>query len=493
MAMRNRVQSMRMRALWAVVAVAALCPVLAGASAAASAGGRASASAGGWGKAEEVPGTAALDTGGDAQVTSVSCASAANCSAGGFYSGRGSGGFVVSQRKGIWGKAKQVRGLAALGGGEITSVSCASAANCSAGGIYVSRDGNDHLFVVSQIKGTWGRAEKVTGTAAPAAGGFGAYISVSCGSAGNCSAVGGYFPHSGDRYHVFVVSQKNGTWGTAEKVPGLAALNVGGQAAINSVSCSSARNCSAGGSYTDGSGRSQVFVVSQKDGTWGTAKQVPGTAALNTGGNAGATSVSCSSAGNCSAGGYYASSSVPYKMFVVSQRDGTWGTAQRIPGLAALHATGDAGLASVACGSAGNCSAGGYYANSSNTRSQAFVVSQKNGTWGKAEKAPGAAALNTAGDAGLDAVSCSSAGNCSAGGDYATGNAINLVFQVFVISQKNGTWGKAEKVRGMATLNTGGNAHITAISCGSAGNCSAGGYYTTRSGHEQAFVVSETK
>ncbi len=41
-----------------------------------------------WGKAEKVPGTAALNQGGDAQVRSVSCAAAGNCSAGGLYFGQ---------------------------------------------------------------------------------------------------------------------------------------------------------------------------------------------------------------------------------------------------------------------------------------------------------------------------------------------------------------------------------------------------------------------
>jgi hypothetical protein len=58
-----------------------------------------------WRKAEEVPGTAALNKAGDAQITSVSCASPGHCSAGGYY---GSGyhangtyelqGFVVSRK-----------------------------------------------------------------------------------------------------------------------------------------------------------------------------------------------------------------------------------------------------------------------------------------------------------------------------------------------------------------------------------------------------------
>src|SRR5487761_1200686 len=75
-----------------------------------------------------------------------------------------------------------------------------------------------------------------------------------------------------------------GTWGSAIEVPGTAALNKGGAASIASVSCATAGNCSAGGRYVDGSGHSQVFVTGETNGSWGTAKEVPGTAALNKGG-----------------------------------------------------------------------------------------------------------------------------------------------------------------------------------------------------------------
>ncbi len=61
--------------------------------------------AGPWGRAIEVPGLGALNKGGDAQVTSVSCASAGDCAAGGYYTGRGSAGFVVSEQNGVWGTA----------------------------------------------------------------------------------------------------------------------------------------------------------------------------------------------------------------------------------------------------------------------------------------------------------------------------------------------------------------------------------------------------
>jgi hypothetical protein len=116
-----------------------------------------------------------------------------------------------------------------------------------------------------------------------------------------------------------VVSQKAGRWGTAEPVPGAAALNTGRNAYISSLSCGAAGNCSAGGSYSDSSGHGQALVASQAHGAWGAAQQVPGTAALNAGGFAATYAVSCASANHCSAGGFYTDSSGHQQAFVVGQ------------------------------------------------------------------------------------------------------------------------------------------------------------------------------
>ena len=56
-----------------------------------------------------------------------------------------------------------------------------------------------------------------------------------------------------------------------------------------------------------------------------------------------------------------------------------------------------------------------------------------------------------------------------------------------------GTWGKAEEIRGIAALNKGGSAEVVSLSCVSAGNCGAGGYYVASSGSLQPFVVSESE
>jgi len=113
----------------------------------------------------------------------------------------------------------------------------------------------------------------------------------------------------GASYQGFVVSEKNGVWGRAIPVPGLAALSKGGDAGVNSVSCGSPGNCAAGGRYVDQHLHSHGYVVSERNGVWGRAIHVPGLAALNKGGDAGVSSVSCAPAGSCTAGGSYADGS----------------------------------------------------------------------------------------------------------------------------------------------------------------------------------------
>ena len=87
----------------------------------------------------------------------------------------------------------------------------------------------------------------------------------------------------------------------------------------DSVSCGAPGDCSASGSYTDASGAQQAFVADQSAGTWGSAEEVPGTAALNGGGQAAAQSVSCAPGGLCNAVGQYQNVKLNTEVFAVSQ------------------------------------------------------------------------------------------------------------------------------------------------------------------------------
>jgi len=393
----------------------------------------------------------------------------------------------VPSSGGTWGKAQEVPGTAALNKGgtaDAESVSCGSAGNCSAGGYYTDGSGAVQAFVAGEISGTWGIAKEVPGSGALNQDGGAVILSVSCASAGNCSAGGDYADGSGHQ-QAMVAGETSGTWGTAKEVPGTAALNTGGNSAVISLSCASAGNCSAGGYYTDSSKHQQVFVAGETGGIWGTAKEIPGTAALNAG-DAYLNSVSCGAAGNCSAGGYYTYHG-RLQAFVAGETGGIWGTAKEVPGTAALNAGGGAGINSLSCASAGSCTAGGFYTNGAG-QLEAWVSSEVSGTWGTAKEVPGIAALNKSGDAQITAMSCASAGSCSAGGFYTDGS---FAEQVFVVGETSGTWGTAGEVPGTAALNQAGAADLQSVSCASAGNCSAGGGYEASVGVGEAYVVSE--
>jgi len=115
-----------------------------------------------------------------------------------------------------------------------------------------------------------------------------------------------------------VAGERNGRWGKATEVPGLGALNTSRDAGVTSVSCGSVGGCAAGGSYRDRHRHDQGFVAVERHGRWGTAIKVPGLAAMNKGGAA-VSSVSCPPAGGCAAGGAYTDRRHHAQGFVVNQ------------------------------------------------------------------------------------------------------------------------------------------------------------------------------
>ncbi len=474
----------------AIRVTAAARPAERAAAVAAGGGGKAEA-ASSWDRAIEVPGLGTLNKGGNAWVNEVSCASAGNCAAGGYYADGHRDhqqGFAVVERNGIWGKATGVPGLGALNKGGfagVSSVSCAAAGNCAAGGFYVDGHRHQQGFAVVERNGVWGKATEVPGLGALNKGGFADVSEVSCAAAGNCAAGGDYADGHDGHEQGFVVSERNGVWGKAIEVPGLGALNKGGDASIGtgSVSCASPGNCAAGGDYTDSDGNSAGFVVSERNGIWGKATGVPGLGALNKGDDSDdVNAVSCGAPGNCAAGGDYTDGALNLQGFVVSEKNGVWGKATEVPGLGALNKGGDAQVNPVSCASAGNCAAGGDYTDGA-LNLQGFVVSERNGVWGKATEAPGQVAP-------FSSVSCAAASNCAAGGFYFDGHHHE---QGYVAVGRNGRWGKPIEVPGLGALNQGGFAAVDTVSCPPAGSCVAGGNYTDRHQRLQVFVVSQTR
>jgi hypothetical protein len=443
-----------------------------------SAGSAAASAATSWGTAIEVPGLAALNAENLAALNALSCGASGDCAAGGSYfdSSFTRQAFVVDETGGTWGQAVEVPGTAALNAGgsaEVNSVSCASAGNCVAGGDFADSSGNVHAFVDSETGGTWGQAIEVPGSYALTDAGLVQVEYVSCPRAdvGDCALAGLYWITENGHIHfqAFVDTETGGTWGQAEQVPGTGPSSGHNAAHVNALSCPAAGDCLLAGGFN-----STAYLAIEKNGVWGHYQPVPGLSALNAGKADGGTAASCTSAADCSAGGYYTDSAGHQQAYVVTKHNGVWGKAQEVPGTAALNAGGLAQLSSVDCTSAGNCSAVGSYETASGT-GEPFVVTQAGGTWGQADAVPGIANLDEGHGSSLVQVSCKSAGNCAAVGSY---NLSTTLFneRALVVDQSGGVWQHARQVPGAAALDAQAS-EATAVSCPLDGNCSLGGNY----------------
>src|SRR4029077_1988439 len=133
--------------------------------------------------------------------------------------------------------------------------------------------------------------------------------------------------------------------------------------------------------------------------------------------------LSCASPGNCSAVGFYTDGSKNLEPLLLSEKAGSWaaGVEGKLPASAATRKQTGV-LNSVSCAAPGACTAvGGYFDKSGD--SEALLYRETAGHWkiGKEAKLPANAAATRryAGETVLLlAVSCSSAGSCSAVGSY---------------------------------------------------------------------------
>lgn len=252
------------------------------------------------------------------------------------------------------------------------------------------------------------------------------------------------------------------------------------------MSCTSAGNCAVGGVYADTLLTSQGFTVLETNGVWGNATEPPGLAALNKGGFANVSEVSCAPrGGSCAAVGNYTDIGENSQGFIAVEKNGVWGNAAEPPGLAALNGQsrgGNAEVNSVSCTSPGECAAVGDYGDPYGV---GFVTTETKGVWGKVTD------LGLTGRiADASSVSCASPGDCAAGGSYS--NASGSTDQAWVAAERHGRWVSQIEVPGLGALNSGGGAYVTSVSCAPAGGCATTGVYTGARGREQGFVVSES-
>ena len=335
----------------------------------------------------------------------VSCPSVGNCTAVGSFGQLQSPPFTdpnvqpvhATETDGVWGRAVTV---AAPGGnpGVFTSVSCYAVGSCTAVGYTYSGGYDLHggepsigypLYEV-ETNGTWGPVReltKVTGQATTTVGGL---FSVSCGSDASCVAVGaGQFGLA-----ALVATESNGVFAPATFVG-----TPTGSGYFDSVSCSTATDCTAVGGDTVYDGDFGVafanasIAATETAGTWGSAVEIDAKANLVSFG-----ATTCTAPSTCTAvsGSSY-----------VTETAGSWGPAKKLvwPG------TGGVNLSGIDCSSSGDCTAVGESDSAafSTIGTVSVHVTERAGAWGSV-KADGGGIFAD--------VSCPTATTCSSVGDF---------------------------------------------------------------------------
>lgn len=435
----------------------------------------------------------------DAQPKAISCVSAGNCTVVGTFEDPAGGiqAYTVTSTNGTWAQAVPVAFGSGVQYSIPTvsarGISCVSAGNCTTVGQFKNAAQFNEAYMATSTNGVWAPAVPVvfasgvqdTNPDSVATG-------VSCVSVGNCSVTGVYKPASGGAAKVFTVTSTNGTW--AQAVPVVFASGVENalaQTQSAGVSCTSVGSCSVAGFVTTSTGTKEGFTVSSTNGTWAQAGLVLFGSGVQSGGTQ-ANGISCNSPGNCTAVGYFRSVAGGTEAFMVTSTNGTWAQAVPVVFATGVHnATFNDSLTSVSCGSAGNCTAVGYFKNGAGD-TEAFTVSSTNGTWAQAAPlAFGAGISNVSPDASAKSVSCASAGNCATGGYFLNSAGY---YEAFVATSISGTWTQAQPVAfGAGVQYATPDAYTNAVSCSSAGNCSVTGFFSPAAyrGYE-TFVVSSS-
>ncbi|HEY1689417.1 MAG TPA: Ig domain-containing protein [Solirubrobacteraceae bacterium] len=367
------------------------------------------------------------------------------------------------------------------------SISCTSAGSCVAVGESEDAPGSGaEPVLAAESGGAWGPISTVT-SLPPEARTSGSTVdalrSVSCASATSCEAVGEYENEATGTDPMVVpiaVSGSTATAGAAStiKLPNeaISAVSAEQHAALTGVSCTSASNCTAVGYYVEESSKkTQAMIATLGAGGEWSAKEVTAPSAAES--ETTLTSISCPSSGPCEAVGNYANAEGNLYPWAIEVTNGVTGMGETVklppnfdPGpssssidLSEFGIIVD-GLSTVSCPSAGACTAAGGYATAVSVAPVAVPIT--NGAPGTPVElsATGGAAIESA----IDGIWCSDATDCAiAGINFAI--TPTPAIEAAVGSETGGTWSS------LAPLSTSGEELLTSMTCASAGRCVVSG------------------
>ena len=370
----------------------------------------------------------------------------------------------------------------------IDGVACGATNSCVAVGSYVARGVNQALVEI-ETRGHWqpgtapGLPSGAISSPASANGPITQLDAVSCSHVGDCVAVGTFKSAAG--FVPWRISEVAGLWQSPRAVvlPTNAAKDFQ-SAALFAVSCSSATSCTAVGTYTDSSNDQLPLSVSEINGAWqpSVAPALP-SSAIGLDQSAQLSGIACASPGDCVAVGGFVDAT-GYEAMALTESDNAWHPASGAvviappSGHAALSSAEFNGLNALSCPTATQCVAVGQFAVS--TGYSPVVATMSGSTWSDASvvAVPSAPTLTGPGAATLASVSCSTTAQCTAVGTYGN-TTTHLAFSAALTS---GSWTATEGSAPLADATKSPMGDYRAVQCFAAGECLVGGDYGATSG-----------
>jgi hypothetical protein len=272
---------------------------------------------------------------------------------------------------------------------------------------------------------------------------------ITCTSMSDCWTVGYYIPANGT-FHRTLIEHWDGLSWTLINSPN----NGTRDNQLYEVTCTSASNCWAAGFY--GNGSAWQTLIERWDGTAWTVVSSPNTSTTLSNYLLG---VACTSASNCFAVGYANDGIIAYRTLIEQWNGSSWAIITS-PNFGPF----DNILDGTTCTSASDCWAVGYYSNGTVNQT---LIEHWNGTAWTVDVTSADTSIMQ--NNYLAAVSCTSTSNCWAAGHFNNGTADQTL-----IERWNGTsWSVVGSPNDSATRTN----YLYGVACASDTNCWAVGYY----------------
>jgi len=444
-----------------------------------------------------VPALLLSSTDPDAEFNSVSCVAAGDCTAVGWFTNAGEdqNAMTMTSTGGVWANA-----LPATFGdvvqssspyAEFYSVSCVSAGNCTAVGYFKNAGGGLEAMTMTSTGGVWANVRPaIFGEGVQSSSPNAEFESVSCVAAGHCTAVG-RFRNAGGGSEAMTMTSTDGVWANAQPATfGDVVQNSTPFARFNSVSCVSAGHCTAVGYFKNAGGGYEAMTMTSTDGVWANAQLATfGEGVQNATPFAVFSSVSCVSAGHCTAVGYFKNAGGGREAMTMTSTGGVWANARPATfGEGVQYSSPYAVFNSLSCVSAGHCTAVGYFKNAGGGR-EAMTMTSTGGVWANVRPATfGDGVQSSSPEDEFYSVSCVSAGHCTAVGYFTNAGGD---YEAMTMTSTGGVWANALPATfGDGVQSSSPEDEFESVSCVSAGHCTAVGWFMNAGGDYEAMTMT---